>query len=397
MTSILVRLDHSYEAFVEPNGSCVAKLDKALYGTVEAAKLWYDLLSGQLREAGFTQNPYDLCVFNKIGSNGNQITVALHVDDMLITCKDQCELDRFRDHILDLYKDSSVHTGDILDYVGMTFDFAARPGSVEVTMKQITSEILEGGGVTTAKATPATATLFDVRESSPKLTRADHDFFKSYVPKILYVAKRVRPEVLTAIAFLTTRVQCSDQDDLGKLKRVIGYLYGCPDRGICLTIGDDGVKVVSHIDAAYGVHTESGKSHTGCTVSLGLGPIYVKSAKQKIVTKSSTEAELVGLSDTASQAMYIRNFIEAQGYTTGPVTMYQDNMSCLALVKRGGPCSERSRHISIRRFWMKERVDGSELVMEHKPTEDMFVNALTKPVQGRQFLKERQGLTNWDR
>ena len=46
---------------------------------------------------------------------------------------------------------------------------------------------------------------------------------------------------------------------------------------------------------------------------------------------------------------------------------------------------------------MKERVDGSELVMEHKPTEDMFVNALTKPVQGRQFLKERQGLTNWDR
>ena len=86
MTSILVRLDHSYEAFVEPNGSCVVKLDKALYGTVEAAKLRYDLLSGQLREAGFTQNPYDLCVFNKIGSNGNQITVALHVDDMLITC-----------------------------------------------------------------------------------------------------------------------------------------------------------------------------------------------------------------------------------------------------------------------------------------------------------------------
>jgi hypothetical protein len=77
--------------------------------------------------------------------------------------------------------------------------------------------------------------------------------------------------------------------------------------------------------------------------------------------------------------------------------MYQDNMSCLALIKRGGPCSERSRHISIRRFWLKERADNTELVVEHKPTEEMFVNALTKPVQGRQFLAERQGLINWDR
>ena len=198
--------------------------------------------------------------------------------------------------------------------------------------------------MTIAKATPAAATLFDVRESSPKLTRADHDFFKSYVPKILYVAKRVRPEVLTAIAFLTTRVQCSDQDDLGKLKRVIGYLYGCPDRGICLTIGDDGVKVISHIDTAYGVHTESGKSHTGCTVSLGLGPIHVKSAKQKIVTKSSTEAELVGLSDTASQAMYIRNFIEAQAHQH---QAFLDERACRRVRTRDGT-QAHGRHVRQR-------------------------------------------------
>ena len=64
----------------------------------------------------------------------------------------------------------------------------------------------------------------------------------------------------------------------------------------------------------------SGKSHTGCAIVLGdAGALFAKSSKQKIVTKSSTEAELVGLSDTAMQAIHLRNFVQAQGYDIGPV------------------------------------------------------------------------------
>ena len=64
-----------------------------------------------------------------------------------------------------------------------------------------------------------------------------------------------------------------------------------------LRIGD-GMTVRAYIDAA---RQDSGKSHTGCVIVLGkAGPLFSKSAKQKIVTKSSAEAELVGLSDTAS-------------------------------------------------------------------------------------------------
>lgn len=74
------------------------------------------------------------------------------------------------------------------------------------------------------------------------------------------------------------------------------------------------MRVRAYIDAAYGVHQDSGKSHTGCSIVLGDGvPLYNKSTKQKIVTESSTEAELVGLPDTASQAIHLRNFVIAQG------------------------------------------------------------------------------------
>jgi hypothetical protein len=66
----------------------------------------------------------------------------------------------------------------------------------------------------------------------------------------------------------------------------------------------------------------------------------------------------------------------------------------MALVKRVGPGSERSRHITIRYFWVAERVTAGEVFVEHLSTDLMFANALTKPVQGVQFVRERHELTN---
>jgi hypothetical protein len=123
--------------------------------------------------------------------------------------------------------------------------------------------------------------------------------------------------------------------------------------------------------------------------------IAARSSKQNIVTKSNTEAELVGLSDSVAQAIHLKKFVIGQSYSIGPVVVYQDNLSCMALMKRGGPGSERSRHINIRHFWVAERVVAEEVVIEHLSTDLMYANALTKPVQGAQFEKERRGLTNW--
>jgi hypothetical protein len=69
----------------------------------------------------------------------------------------------------------------------------------------------------------------------------------------------------------------------------------------------------------------------------------------------------------------------AQGYECGPMTVYQDNMSCMALIERGRSAAERTRHIDIRYFWVKERVDMGEAVVKHLGTKDMYANLLTKP------------------
>ena len=176
---------------------------------------------------------------------------------------------------------------------------------------------------------------------------------------------------------------------------MLRYIRSHATRGIRLSPGSSGFQVSCWTDAAYGVHSD-GKSHTGSVLTIGnSGPVHAKSSKQTNVTKSSTEAELVGLSDSANQGIFMRNFIIAQGHNIGPLVIYQDNMSTIALVQRGRSAAERTRHIAIRFFWISERASSGEVKVVHMPSAQLYANLLTKPLQGPQFEEERKGLTNW--
>jgi len=116
--------------------------------------------------------------------------------------------------------------------------------------------------------------------------------------------------------------------------------------------------------SSYGVHAD-GKSHTGVYITLGRGGVFFRSTKQKIVTKSSTESELVGLSDSLSQAIWTREFLIGQGYKVGPAKVFQDNMSTITLAAKGSSTSDRTRHIHIRCFFVKDRVTSIMIITRY--------------------------------
>ena len=398
ISTMLMKLKPDYEAFVGDDGHLFVELDKAMYGCIESAKLWYEYLRGVLvNEMGFTPNDCEMCAFNKTDAAGFQVTIILHVDDMMITCANKVTLVEVDASLRKRFKETKFHYGPCVPFLGMDFDYTV-PGEVRITMAGMEADILATSGVDGVAKTPATEALFEVDiEKQPIEEKDQQDWFHSNVAKLLYLGKRARPEILTATTFLATRVAKADTDDVGKLRRVIRYLRGTAGRGIRLRPGALGVDVRAYVDAAYGVHMD-GKSHTGVSIFIGeAGPIFVRSTKQPIVAKSSTEAELIATSDSANQVFHVRNFIIEQGYGDKPATIFQDNMSCMALLAKGRSTSMRTRHIQIRYFWVKERVDNGEAVITHMRSESMGpANALTKPLVGMQFVEERRQLTNWD-
>ena len=342
--------------------------------------------------AGFNVNPLDPCVFNMIYKS-EQVTVCLYVDDILITCVSQATIDMVIEHLRNTYKTLEVGTGSIHSYLGMTLNFST-PGQVAVTMEHYLSEMLQLYDVNGTAATPATEYLFEIRDSPP-LNDRDREEFHSRVAKILYLAKRTRPDVLTACVFLAKRVQSPTEDDWQKLERVLKYLNGSREFGIILSAKPGMIEEEAYIDAAYGVHADA-KSHTGTVITLGQGPIFVKSSGQKLVSKSSTEAELIAMSDSLSNVIWLRQFLQYQGYNMGPAIVYQDNKSTMALANKGRSTSERTRHINIRHFFVKDRIDSGDIVIQYKPTGEMIADILTKPLQGALFRRLRALLLNWN-
>lgn len=65
MSKMLIKLDGRYNKYCDAKGNIVVRLDKALYGCVESAALWYENLSETLRKERFIENEYEICVYNK--------------------------------------------------------------------------------------------------------------------------------------------------------------------------------------------------------------------------------------------------------------------------------------------------------------------------------------------
>ena len=116
-------------------------------------------------------------------------------------------------------------------------------------------------------------------------------------------------------------------------------------------------------------------------MTLGVGAMIAMSTKQKLNTTSSTEAELVGVSDSLKFNLWCTCFFAAQGITIGEGNvaigdkniLYQDNESCIKLANNGKASStKRTRHIHIRYFAITDRVKKGEIDIHYCPTEEML-------------------------
>jgi hypothetical protein len=152
--------------------------------------------------------------------------------------------------------------------------------------------------------------------------------------------------------------------------------------------------IFSFIDVSFATEVDY-KSRTGVVISLGGGPVYAESSKQKLNTTGSTESELVGCSDGSKNVIWLRNFLIEQGYKILPAKIYQDNKSTLALIKNGRSSNRSTRHINIRYFFLKDRVESGEIELQYLPTNEMIADLLTKPLQGVQFRILRDKLLNY--
>eukprot|EP00978_Attheya_sp_CCMP212_P041395 scaffold236983_cov49-Attheya_sp.AAC.1 len=219
--------------------------------------------------------------------------------------------------------------------------------------------------------------------------------FHHNMAKLLFLCKRARPDTQTAVSFLCTRVKGPDQDDYKKLTRLVKCLRATLD--MPLTLQADKLNILKWwVDASYAVHLDM-KSHTGSVLSLGKGTVYAASKKQKLNVISSTESELVGVSDMMPQIIWSMYFMNAQGYDIDENIVYQDNQSTMLMVNNGrASSSKQTRHINIRYIFVTDRIANGDMSVKYCSTGIILSDYFTKALQGTHFKTFRDLIMNYD-
>ena len=370
------------------------RLLKALYGCMESALLWYDLFSTTLQNMGFEINPYDKCVANRIVDKKQQ-TICWYVDDNKLSHKDPAVNTEVLDKLTERFGKLDISRGKEHNFLGIDFKLIGN-GKLEIGMVDYINEAIEAFGeeITGKVSSPAAKSLFNVDEFAKELSKEKGETFHSVVSKLLWVAKRGRPDTDPAITFLCSRVSKSTSEDWRKLKRVLKFLKQTLHEK--RVVGADNLlELFTWIDASYAVHPDA-RSHTGGVMSMGWGILHYLCGKQKLNTKSSTESEIVGVSDYVPFNVWFRMYMEAQGYFFDKNLIYQDNQSAIRIEKNGrNSCTGNSRHIHIRYMFTKDRIEKGEFEIEYCPTEHMLADYFTKPLQGSLFHRFRDVIMGW--
>ena len=275
------------------------ELLKALYRTLQAARLFWEKLQAKLvNDWDFVPNRYNSFVVNK-KVNNKQLTMAWHVGDLKVSHEEEDVLDEFTGMMeMEFGQDAplSIARGPVQEYLGMTLDFSEK-GKVVVKMSNYVKNMLNDAppSMDGKVATPAAGHRFKVNEENPKiLDKERKELFVHLVIQGLYLSQRGRLDIRTAISFLWGHLSCPDEDDYKKLTRLIRFLQHTSY--MCLVLGKDNTESVRWwIDASYAVHPNM-HGHTGATTTMGNGSVYSGSWKQRMVTRSSTESEVVRVS-----------------------------------------------------------------------------------------------------
>ena len=389
-----------YKPFVMfENGQKVlyTQVMKAIYGMLVASLLWYRKFRADLEGIGFEFNPYDPCICNRM-IDGKQHTVRFHVDDLMSSHMDPKVNDEFIEWLNDMYGSLGpvkAVRGKIHDYLGMIFNFS-EPGKLLLDMVDYVEKMLDEFSVefdpNVTVSSPAADTLFKA-STGAKLDKARAEEFHTFVAKGLFLCKRARPDVHPTVAVLCTRVQSPTESDWNALLRLMHYLDNTRDD--LLVLSAENLQVIKwYVDAAFAVHPDF-RSHTGAVAVLGQGGVITMSKKQKINTRSSTTAELVGADDASTMMLWTGLFMEAQGYKMSTI-LKQDNKSTIQLENNGKESStQRTRAMNIRYFFLTDQVKQGNLVVEYCPTGDMIGDFMSKPLQGAAFQKFRDQIMGY--
>ncbi|HEY9845965.1 MAG TPA: Ty1/Copia family ribonuclease HI, partial [Candidatus Caenarcaniphilales bacterium] len=225
-------------------------------------------------------------------------------------------------------------------------------------------------------------------------TPSEINKYQRKVGSLLFAAVTTRPDIAFATSRLARFLSNPSPEHHEAADRVL--LYFAETRWKALQLGGGNCLQVAS-DASFADNTLDRKSSQGYAIKLFNGLIAWRASKQDTVTTSTTEAELLALSQVAKEAMFTSRLLDELQIklSTSPIIIQCDNTQTIRLVTDEiSRLQTKLRHVDIHNHWLRQEVSAGKIKVEYVPSKEMIADGLTKvlPVNKWKGFLDQLGL-----
>jgi Reverse transcriptase (RNA-dependent DNA polymerase) len=359
------------------------KLEKALYGLVQAARQWWKKFKEVMKEIGYAPSPVDPCLFTKT-VNGKLSFVIIYVDDGgIFSTKDDIE-----EVIKALGKVFKVkYLGKLEYFVGCriieNFDGKKLWIHQPKLIKHLEADFKKYITSPREFVTPASPGTTSVRpkEDETKITESEQTIYRSGVGMLLYLVKHSRPDIANSVRELSKVADGATPCHWKNLMRTIKYVLDTKEKALKVEpkLDTNNIFFLEGIsDSEYAGDKDTRISVYGYIVYFCGAPISWKSKSGRSVTLSSTEAEYFALSELAKEIIYLKQLIEHMGIIIGyPIVVRVDNVGAI-YIGNNFSTSQRTKHIDVRAHFVREFIEDGIIKIVFIKSEDNDADVFTK-------------------
>lgn len=380
----------------------VYKLDKAMYGLKNAPRAWSDHLMSILGGLGYKQSTKDDCLWSK-WSGKKYAHLLFHVDDMLCVSNDnafrkEC-FQELKQHLDENLKDEGV----VSMFLGV--NVSRLPcGGYSLDQKHYIERLAERFNITAdAKRVdhpheygkPGELGKEQLPQTLEEKRQAANLPFQELVGGLLYATK-TRVDIQYPVSDVSRFMSEWGKAHWKAAVRILRYLYVTRDRALLITKSKSPtLQLTCYVDANYGDERQSPgrddkwKSQGGYLIFVGGSLVSWSSRRHRSRTFSSMESEYMEASEASKEVVWMRAILEELGHGQDAATvMHEDNKACIAFSKNN-TCHDRTKHIDIRAYALRDRVREGMVVLRHIETKDQLADMMTKTQLTRTFIAHR--------
>lgn len=362
----------------------VCLLRRSLYGLKQSARVWNQAIHRVLIEEKCVQSQNDPCLYMR-NVKGKCCYILIYVDDLLVASEHQELLIECERILSNKFKMKNL--GEVRNYLGMQVDKDLL-GNFTINQSAYISSIIAEFGLTNAKISNVPIEVsYGKGGNSEVLT--NNEKYRQLIGSLLYISVNTRPDISASVSILAQKVSQPNQEDWNEAKRILKYLKGTLKDSLSLGNIKSENTLIGYADANWAESRIDRKSNSGYIFHLYDGTISWSCKRQTCVALSSTEAEFVALSEACKEAIWIRRLLMDFDLTLSePTTIFEDNQSCLKLIKEER-LSGKSKHIDTKFHFVKDYVEKGLVKCVYCPTDEMIADLLTKPLSGQRIGRLR--------